>query len=56
VFLTLHATAWDKGRLRIRLLPAFSELEDRYLFDSTVDPSDLKTITGWKVAKAKLSD
>ena len=35
VFLTLHATAWDKGRLRVRLEAGFAELEDRYLFDST---------------------
>ncbi len=51
VSLTLTATGWEKDRLRLRLEAAFSEMEDRYLFEGTLDPSNLRTISDWKVAR-----
>ena len=53
VFLTFTATGWEKDRVRFKLQAAFSEMEDRYLFEGTVDPSDLKTINDWKISKVK---
>ena len=53
VFLFLTATGWEKDRVRFKLQAAFSEMEDRYLFEGTVDPSDLKTINDWKISKVK---
>jgi tetratricopeptide (TPR) repeat protein len=52
-FLTLIAISWEKDRLRLRLEAGFSETEDRYFFEGTVDPLHLKTIADWKVSKTK---
>jgi tetratricopeptide (TPR) repeat protein len=52
-FLTLTASGWEKDRLRCRLEAGFSEIEDRYFFEGTVDPLHLKTIADWKVSKTK---
>jgi hypothetical protein len=52
VFLTLTAIGWEKGGLRVKLEAAFSELEDRYRFEGTFNPSDRK-IRDWKISKAK---
>ena len=52
VFLTLTATEWEKDRLRLKLEAWLSELEDGYLFEGTINPSDLK-IHDWKVSKVK---
>ena len=51
-FLTLTATGWEKDRLRFKLEARFNELEDRYLFECTINPSDLK-IHDWRMSKVK---
>jgi hypothetical protein len=51
-FLTLTAIGWEKDRLRFRLEAGFSELEDRYRFEGTFNPSDRK-IRDWKISKTK---
>jgi hypothetical protein len=43
-FLTLSATAWEKGGLRFRLEAGFSEVEDRYFFEGIVNPADVRAI------------
>jgi len=52
VFLTLTASGWEKGRLRFKLETWLGEIGDRYLFEGTMNPSDLK-FRDWKVSKAK---
>jgi hypothetical protein len=52
VFLTLTASGWEKDRLRFKLEAGFSEIEDRYLFEGTFNPSDRK-IRDWKISKTK---
>jgi hypothetical protein len=52
VFLTLTAIGWEKGGLRVKLEVAFSELEERYRFEGTFNPSD-RGIRDWKISKAK---
>lgn len=52
VFLTLTAVGWEKGRLRFRLEAGFSELEDQYRFESTINPSNPK-IADWKISEVK---
>jgi hypothetical protein len=39
VFLTLTAIGWEKNRLHFRLEAGFSQVEDRYLFDGSLDPA-----------------
>jgi hypothetical protein len=53
-FLTLSATAWEKGGLRFRLEEGFSEVEDRYFFGGILNPADVRAINSWKISKAKL--
>ncbi len=52
VFLTLRASGWEKDRLRCRLEAGFSEIETRYFFEGTVDPSQPETVREWKISEA----
>lgn len=52
VFLTLTASAWEKDRLRCRLEAGFSEIETRYFFEWTIDPSQPETAREWKISEA----
>jgi hypothetical protein len=55
-FLTLTAIGWENSRLRFKLeavkMSVYSEIEYRYLFEGTFNPSDRK-IRDWKISKAK---
>jgi len=51
-FLTLTAVGWENSRLRFKLEAGFSEIEDRYLFEGTFNPSNRK-ISDWKISKTK---
>jgi hypothetical protein len=53
LFLTLTATGWDKRCSRFTLKAAFSEVEDSYRFEGTIDLFGPKTINSWKISKAK---
>jgi len=52
VFLILTAVGWENSRLRFKLEAGFSEIEDRYLFEGTFNPSDRK-ISDWKISKTQ---
>jgi len=52
VFLTLTAISWEKDRLRFRLEAWLGELQDRYRFEGTINPSNPR-IADWKISEVK---
>ena len=53
MFLYLTASGWKGYRLHCVVEATFSEIEDPYRFEATVDPADSKKITNWKMSKVQ---